>query len=148
MGRREAGPTVPGPGRRRWLIDGMNVVGAEPNGWWRDRPRAMAGLTAELVGFQEALGEPVAVVFDGHPPGVPGVGAVEVAGAPGGPDAADDEIARRVAADRHPEELVVVTSDHRLVARVRAAGARVVGATGFRRRLLPAALSDRSAGEE
>ncbi|MGH8919827.1 MAG: hypothetical protein ACRDZY_18425, partial [Acidimicrobiales bacterium] len=48
---------------RRWLVDGMNVVGCEPDGWWRDRPRAMADLAGELAGFGRDLGEEVTVVF-------------------------------------------------------------------------------------
>ena len=52
-----------------------------------------------------------------------------------GPDAADDVIAARAAADPDPATLVVVTSDARLAERVRAGGAAVEGAGGFRRRL-------------
>src|ERR1700685_627690 len=28
----------------RWLVDGMNVIGTRPDGWWRDRHRAMVNL--------------------------------------------------------------------------------------------------------
>ncbi|MGH9064727.1 MAG: DUF188 domain-containing protein [Acidimicrobiales bacterium] len=138
----------------------MNVVGCEPDGWWRDRAAAMGRLTAELARFRAALGEPVTVVFDGRPPTAGGgsppvevVGVrggpppVEVVGVPGGPDAADDEIARRVAGDARPAEVVVVTSDAGLAGRVRGSGARVVGARAFRRRLLPAALGDPAAAD-
>ena len=34
--------------RRRWLVDGMNVIGSRPDGWWRDRTAAMRRLTGEL----------------------------------------------------------------------------------------------------
>lgn len=115
----------------------MNVIGSEPDGWWRDRPGAMRSLTAQLEAFQKMLGEEVTVVFDGRPPPGLGPGHVEVVGAPGGRDAADDVITERVEADPHPRELVVVTSDAGLVRRVRPAGVRVVGARGFRRRILP-----------
>ena len=66
----------------RWIVDGMNVIGSRPNGWWRDRPGAMRALTDEL-----------------------GAG------------------------------LTVVTSDHALAGRVKAAGASVVGAGEFRTKL-------------
>ncbi len=52
-----------------------------------------------------------------------------------GRDAADDEIARRVAADPDPGSIRVVTSDAALAARAREHGAEVEGAGAFRRRL-------------
>ncbi len=117
----------------RWLVDGMNVIGSRPDGWWRDRRGAMARLADALRSLQE----PVCVVFDGRPwDGAPQDGdGVTVRFAPGGRDAADHEIARLVEADVDPASLRVVTSDAALAARVRAAGAEVVGAGAFRRRL-------------
>jgi hypothetical protein len=35
----------------RWLIDGMNVIGSRPTGWWRDRSKAMRELVQELEAF-------------------------------------------------------------------------------------------------
>ena len=32
----------------RLVVDGMNVIGSRPTGWWRDRPGAMRGLVREL----------------------------------------------------------------------------------------------------
>ena len=29
-----------------WLVDGMNVIGSKPDGWWRDRTGAMRRLLA------------------------------------------------------------------------------------------------------
>jgi predicted RNA-binding protein with PIN domain len=119
----------------RWLVDGMNVVGSRPDGWWRDRRGAMRRLVARLEAFAAAEGEPVAVVFDGRPFPIE-AGAVEVGFARrAGRDAADDEIARRVGADAHPEGVRVVTSDGELGARARAAGAQVVSAGAFLERL-------------
>jgi predicted RNA-binding protein with PIN domain len=124
----------------RWLVDGMNVIGSRPDGWWRDRSGAMARLTADLDAWASSRSEDdaVAVVFDGRPRELgPPPARVEVGFAPGGRDAADDEIARRVLADPDPASLTVVTSDRELVARVRAAGAEVEGARTFRARLYP-----------
>jgi hypothetical protein len=28
----------------RWYVDGMNVIGTRPDGWWRDRDAAMLHL--------------------------------------------------------------------------------------------------------
>ena len=50
----------------RWLVDGNNVIGARPDGWWRDRTGAMARLVAALQAFADATGDAVAVVFDGR----------------------------------------------------------------------------------
>ena len=116
---------------RRLLVDGNNVMGARPDGWWRDREGAMARLVAALETLEE---DEVAVVFDGRRRAL-GAERVAVAFAGGGRDAADAEIARRVLADPDPAGLAVVTSDRALAARVAAAGAVVVGAGAFRRRL-------------
>jgi predicted RNA-binding protein with PIN domain len=119
----------------RWLVDGMNVVGSRPDGWWRDRPAAMRALAERLAAFATESGDPVAVVFDGRPFDIE-ADPVDVSFAPSrGPNAADDEIARRVAADPEPQALTVVTSDRALAQRVREHGAQVVGAGPFRRRL-------------
>jgi predicted RNA-binding protein with PIN domain len=119
----------------RWLVDGNNVMGARPDGWWRDREAAARRLVAALDAFAATTGEEVAVVFDGGPFPVP-AGAVSVGWAPcGGRDAADHVIAARVAADPDPGSLRVATSDARLATRVRSAGAAVEGAGAFRRRL-------------
>ena len=118
----------------RWLVDGMNVIGSRPDGWWRDRRGAMARLVGELEDFAAGTGEGVAVIFDGDPFPVEAE-RVEVGFAPGGPNAADHEIARRVAQDADPATLCVVTSDRDLMRRVQEAGAQVTGAKGFRDRL-------------
>jgi predicted RNA-binding protein with PIN domain len=119
----------------RWIVDGMNVIGSRPDGWWRDRPAAMRDLVGELERFAEETGEPVTVVFDGQPFELES-GAVDVRFASRrGPNAADDDIAALAADDPAPAELSVVSSDADLARRVRDAGGSVVGAGEFRRRL-------------
>jgi predicted RNA-binding protein with PIN domain len=118
----------------RWLVDGMNVIGSRPDGWWRDRTAAMRSLVAQLDRFAQATGEPVAVVFDGSPRDLPSSIDVRFASRRG-PNAADDDIARMVAEDSASKELRVVTSDGELASRVREAGVEVVGAGAFRKRL-------------
>ena len=119
----------------RWLVDGMNVIGSRPTGWWRDRPGAMRDLAQELAAFAEASGDEVAVVFDGKPFELAAPDVDVAFASRRGPNAADDDIADRVAADPEPADLRVVTSDATLARRVRDAGAEVVGAGAFRRKL-------------
>jgi hypothetical protein len=49
----------------RWLVDGNNVMGSRPDGWWRDRPAAMQRLVRPSTTWPET-GDEVAVVFDGR----------------------------------------------------------------------------------
>ena len=120
----------------RWIVDGMNVIGSRPTGWWRDRPGAMRELVEELEALAERSGEPVTVVLDGKPFELEGGDGVTVRFASRrGPNAADDDIAALVESDDDPADLSVVTSDGDLARRVREAGATVVGAGNFRRLL-------------
>jgi predicted RNA-binding protein with PIN domain len=120
----------------RWIVDGMNVIGSRPDGWWRDRPGAMRSLVEELEAFAGRIGDPVTVVFDGRPFDLEGGEGVSVLFASRrGPNAADDDIAALVERDDDPAALSVVTSDADLARRVGGAGAAVVGAGEFRRRL-------------
>jgi predicted RNA-binding protein with PIN domain len=120
----------------RWMVDASNVIGARPDGWWRDREAAARRLLDALRTFASG-GEDVVVVLDAGPPEWAGrEGTLEVAIAPRpGRDAADDEIACRLDADPDPASIRVVTSDAALGARARERGAEVVGAGAFRRRL-------------
>ena len=119
----------------RWLVDGMNVIGQRPDGWWRDRRGAMRSLASKLAAFATKTGERVAVVYDGRPFDLE-ASPVEIGFAPArGPNAADDEIARRVAEDADPGMLKVVTSDRELARRVGDHGAEVVSSGAFRGRL-------------
>ncbi len=111
------------------FIDAMNVIGSRPDGWWRDREGAIRRLVDEVRAWAD---DDVTVVLDHGPQDLIGtVGHVTVVkAARTGRDAADDEIARLVAAGD-----TVVTSDAALADRVRARGASVEGAGSFRRRL-------------
>ncbi len=123
------------------IVDGNNLMGCRPDGWWRDREGASRRLVDRLAAWTARTGEPVIVVFDGAPPSSPPAApGVDVRfAARRGPDAADDVIAGLVAGAPDPRALEVVTSDARLRARVRAHGARVTGARGFRDAIDPPA---------
>ncbi len=111
------------------IVDGNNVIGARPDGWWRDRPGAVRRLLARL----QRLDEPVVLVLDvpqaDLPEGEHGTVTVRYA-TRRGPDAADDRIRELVVAGA-----TVVTSDRALRDDVEAAGATVVGAGTFLARL-------------
>jgi hypothetical protein len=42
----------------RWIVDGNNVMGSRPDGWWRDRDGAARRLAAEVAAFADATGTP------------------------------------------------------------------------------------------
>jgi predicted RNA-binding protein with PIN domain len=119
----------------RWLIDGMNVIGTRPDGWWKDRHAAMVKLVGMLERWAAAGGEDVTVVFE-QPPSPPirsTVVVVVVAYAPRPRrDSADDEIVRLLTADSRPGAVRVVTSDLWLSDRVHAASATVEPSAPFR----------------
>lgn len=109
----------------RLIVDGSNVMGSRPDGWWRDRPAARTRLTVEideaasdLAGrlLGDAAAE-VVVVHDGRPVEMQLLHVhARFAGH------ADDLIAELAG----PGD-VVVTSDRELARRAEADGATVVG---------------------
>jgi predicted RNA-binding protein with PIN domain len=120
----------------RWLVDGMNVIGTRPDGWWRDRDGAMLRLVKLLEQWAAQEGEDVTVVFERAPSPPIRSTVIEIAHAPRPKaDAADDEIVRRLKADPQPAAVRVVTSDRWLADRAEAVGATVEGAESFRVRI-------------
>jgi predicted RNA-binding protein with PIN domain len=117
----------------RWIVDAMNVIGSRPDGWWRDRRGAIAGLVEQLERWAIAQERRVTVVLE--QPVSPPVDSsvIEVAHAPrAAANSADDEIVRLVHADDQPHHFTVVTSDRALADRVQSAGASVFPAARFR----------------
>lgn len=120
----------------RWIVDGMNVIGTRPDGWWRDRHAAMLRLVDALERWVAAEGDDVTVVFESPPRPPIRSSLIAIAHAPRAKaNAADDEIVRRVRADERPHEVRVVTSDRVLADLVHGAGGSVASAEGFRRLL-------------
>ncbi|MER6916431.1 NTP pyrophosphohydrolase [Streptomyces sp. NPDC000594] len=111
------------------IVDGANVVGSVPNGWWRDRRGAAERLRDRLAGYADGgvdgvAGAPeIVLVVEGAARGVGSIPGVRVEAAPGSGDDLIAELARE-ARDR---PCVVVTADRALRSRVLAAGARVTG---------------------
>jgi rRNA-processing protein FCF1 len=112
----------------RLIVDGMNVIGSRPDGWWRDRRGAMARLVEALERVDDY--DRVVVVLDGKPFDLASARVDVRFATRRGQNAADDDIAAMAG-----EGDTVVTSDAELERRVRRNGASVVGAGSFRRRL-------------
>lgn len=104
----------------------MNVIGTRPDGWWRDRHRAMVGLVDRLEQWALTEQADVTVVFEQPPDPMIASDVVTVAYAPAAAaNSADDEIVRLIETRPRPAEVVVVTSDRGLAERASEAGAAV-----------------------
>jgi predicted RNA-binding protein with PIN domain len=120
----------------RYLVDGMNVIGTRPDGWWKDRDAAMRKLVDALERWVARYGDDITVVFERKPNPPLKSTLIEVAHAPRpGPNSADNEIIRLVQADKDPSSIRVVTSDNLLAHRVFNLGANVEPAAPFRERI-------------
>ena len=111
------------------VVDGANVVGSRPDGWWRDRAKAAVRLHGRLAVADTAYDE-IVLVLEGQARG----------GVPRGKDGhlrtvhatkdGDEAIVRETqAAAERGRAVVVVTADRGLSMRVEGAGARVMSPT-------------------
>ncbi|MGW3494481.1 NTP pyrophosphohydrolase [Streptomyces sp. NPDC001020] len=111
------------------VVDGANVVGSVPDGWWRDRRAAAERLRDRLAPYAESglpeHPEPleVVLVIEGAARGVASVPGVRVDEAPG---SGDDRIVE-LAADARGRPCLVITADRELRRRVAELGAEVAG---------------------
>jgi hypothetical protein len=114
------------------IVDGANVVGSVPDGWWRDRAGAAARLRDRLAAAVERGVVPAAVevvlVVEGKARGIDKSERIRVLPAPG---SGDDLIAGLARNGGTPT--TVVTADRELRRRVIEAGASVVGPGAFYR---------------
>jgi hypothetical protein len=113
------------------IVDGANVVGSVPDGWWRDRAGAAARLRDRIAAAvaDGRIPAPVEVVLvvEGAARETEPVDGVRVVAAPRNGDDTIVELAR--AGD---EPVTVVTADRGLRDRVAATGARWVGPGALR----------------
>ncbi|MGL5825220.1 MAG: NYN domain-containing protein [Nocardioides sp.] len=112
--------------RRVMVVDGANVVGATPNGWWRDRAGAAAKLHGRLITADTPYDDIVLVLEGQAKAGIrAGIDAhVRTVHAPRDGDsaivkAAADPVARG-------DQVTVITADRMLRARVESVGAQVM----------------------
>ncbi|MET7516066.1 NTP pyrophosphohydrolase [Streptomyces sp. NPDC005480] len=113
------------------IIDGANVVGSVPDGWWRDRHGAAERLRDRLAetGLPGHEGPvEVVLVVEGAARSVESVPGVRVDAAAG---SGDDRIVELVAA-APGRDCVVVTADRELRRRVGELGAGVTGPRSVR----------------
>jgi hypothetical protein len=119
------------------IVDGANVVGSVPDGWWRDRAGAAVRLRDRLAGLP-ATGlatvpgpVDVALVVEGKARDIPaGDSDVRVVRAGG---SGDDTIVDLVRDAEPGRRVVVVTADRGLRDRVVPLGAEVTGPSSVRR---------------
>jgi hypothetical protein len=107
------------------IVDGANVVGSRPDGWWRDRPGAARRLHARLVAADLSFAEIVLVLEGKARAGVAEgrEGSVRTVHAP----ADGDTTIAALTEAAEDASVTVVTADRGLAARVMAAGGEVVG---------------------
>ncbi|MEW2517342.1 NTP pyrophosphohydrolase [Actinacidiphila alni] len=130
------------------VVDGANVVGSVPDGWWRDRrgaaerlrdalaPLAATGLAADSGAPPWACGQPldVVLVVEGAARGVDPVPGVRVESAPGSGDDTITEVAARSRITHPDRPCLVITADRELRTRVTEVGAAVIGPRAVRPR--------------
>jgi hypothetical protein len=100
------------------VVDGANVVGSRPDGWWRDRPSAAERLWRRLTASDLAYDEVVLVLEGAARRGVPAgsdTGVLTVH-APGDGDDAIVDVAHERVSRGH--DVTVVTADRGLAARL------------------------------
>lgn len=108
---------------RTLVVDGNNVIGTVPDGWWRDRPAAARRLLARLQRHHQDTGVPVILVLDVPQPDLQaGIhDGVEVSyPSRRGRNAGDDQILHLLA-NRPLVNPEVVTSDSALRSAIAAA---------------------------
>ncbi|SDD35201.1 PIN domain-containing protein [Auraticoccus monumenti] len=114
-----------------WVVDGANVVGSRPDGWWKDRPGAASRLHARLAGSVDGgatAGASVVLVLEGAARAGVEEGEqqrIRVVHAPGEGDDTIVECASSLLGEGL--DVVVVTADRGLRARVTPLGAEVRG---------------------
>lgn len=109
-------------GPSEWVVDGNNVFGSRPDGWWNDRPAAQRRLAQRIAEWCRTHDDSVVVVFDApvdaRTAELAGGNLSIVESERRGRDAADDDIAAIASESQDVDRVVVVTSDRGLRSRL------------------------------
>ncbi len=111
------------------IVDGANVVGSRPDGWWKDRAGAARRLHEALL-VADLPHDEVVLVLEGQAKGGVAAGRdahVRTVHAPGSGD--DAIVAQARAASERGSRAAVVTADRILMGRVERHGATVMSPT-------------------
>lgn len=108
------------------MVDGANVVGSVPDGWWRDRAGAAARLRDKLIRARLPYDEVVLVLEGKARAGVP-VGAADGVTTVHAPGEGDDEIVERCREAAATAAVTLASADRGLLARVEPFGVAVLG---------------------
>jgi hypothetical protein len=142
------------------VVDGANVVGSRPDGWWRDRAGAARRLAGSIVAVLVSRPEDLVELLDGTAPSSASAGTagqdpalqvhlvlegaagkvddlpthplLDAVRAPADGDSAIVALVGELVAANPDSRVLVVTADRELRERVRAAGAEVTGPGAFR----------------
>lgn len=109
----------------QWVVDGNNVFGSRPDGWWNDRPAAQRRLAQCVAEWCRTHDDDVLLVFDAplamQTAELAGGNLTIIESSRRGRDAADHEIVDRLdrleAADE-TTDVCVITSDKGLRDRI------------------------------
>ena len=115
------------------IVDGANVVGSRPDGWWRDRAGAARRLHEQLLSAVLPYDEIVLILEGKARQGIPAGqdGRLRTVHAPG---SGDDAIVEAVIAEVEigdGRDVTVATADRVLRDRVTAAGAKSVSSSSL-----------------
>ena len=108
------------------VVDGANVVGSRPDGWWRDRAKAAARLHGRLAVADTSYDE-IVLILEGQAKGGVRAGRdahLRTVHAARDGDATIVEACVQAVAKGH--QVVVITADRGLAMRAEGAGARVM----------------------
>jgi hypothetical protein len=111
------------------IVDAMNVIGSRPNGWWRDRDRAVRNFVGLLQRLAADDDIDLTVAIDGTPlDGLPEGcqdGVQLLYAIRRGPNAADDRIVAFIEEHEAPTVLSLITADRNLTERAETLGVTV-----------------------
>ncbi len=111
------------------VVDGANVVGSRPDGWWRDRAGAAARLHGRLAVADTSYDEIVLVLEGQAKAGVPHGRDGHLRTVHAARDGDATIVKETAAAAGKGHDVVVITADRALAQRVEALGSRTMSPT-------------------